>query len=89
MFKHCQALGMFSDGMMRMSCCMEGIWSENMGTIFIIRLVVHFKAVLQRALCMRSAAMPSFSRGNFHVNSLDELALGLGGQGSRVSRCMG
>jgi len=27
--------------------------------------------------------------GNFHVYGLDELVLGLGGQGSRVSRCTG
>jgi len=36
-----------------MSCSVEGRQSENRGTSFIIRLVVHLKALLRRALWRR------------------------------------
>jgi len=46
----------------RISCCINGLQLEYIGTNFIIKLVVCLKAVLQRALCTtKSAAIPSYS----------------------------
>ncbi len=49
--KHCQILGVFGDGATVMvqqwiSCCVDGIQSEYIGTNFVTMLVVHLKAVL-------------------------------------------
>jgi len=45
----------------RMSCSVEGRRSEKRGASFIMRFVVCLNAVLQRALSMRLAAVPSCS----------------------------